>query len=176
MPSYGRGGPQMAEQQERPGHSTSEVGDIVHYVVAFVLSFLPPGLAVAFPSDVLEDKTLTFITVYFITLPWTLGITVLAALFFAEYLPHPDGRVTVGVIAGILLAAESVGLFLGYTAVPGLGDTARIGHPGYKVLYFIGWTVFGYALIYGLPLFIAGALVGTYCGWVLAEKILHRFR
>jgi hypothetical protein len=163
----------MAEQRERPGHNTSEVGDIVHSVVALVLSFLPPGLAVAFPSDVLEDKALTFITVYVITLPWTLAITILAAMFFGEYLPHPDGRVTVGVIARTLLAAEFVGLALGYTAVPGFGNTASVGHPGYKVVYFIGWTVFGYALIYGLPLFLAGILVGAYCGWVFDQKVLR---
>jgi F0F1-type ATP synthase assembly protein I len=30
-------------------------------------------------------------------------------------------------------------------------------------------------MYYGIPLFIAGILVGGYCGWVIAEKVVSPF-
>ena len=52
------GEPRMAEPEQRPGPSTGEVGDWVHFATAFVLSFLPPRPAELFPSDILWDSTL----------------------------------------------------------------------------------------------------------------------
>jgi hypothetical protein len=49
---------------------TGALGDLVDIVAVSFLSFLPPAAASAFPPEVLEDKNQSFITLYFLTLPW----------------------------------------------------------------------------------------------------------
>jgi hypothetical protein len=47
-----------------------------------------------------------------------------------------------------------------------------ISAPLYIVIpYLLLWIVVGYAFLYGFPLFIAGSLVGAYCGWLIHVKL-----
>jgi cobalamin synthase len=138
------------------------------------------GRAVAkrFPDYVLEDRTLAFFQVYIVTFPWTLAVTVITVVALRDLVPEKWALIAV---IGILVASQTLGTFLldassGEQLPEGLRlALQRIRVPPFLVpLYVVALIVFGYAVLYGIPLFLAGLAVGIYCGWIIHTKLWDR--
>jgi len=149
---------------------TRSPSDVRHLIVALILSALPAAAATAFPPAVLEDKNQTFITLYVVTLPWSLALSAIVAGFAGGWFGS-DERKQVLAAAGILL----VSAVIGGAIAPGSpwDEHFRGGPPWVVVAAAIVFVVIGYALMYGWPMWFASFLVAAYAGWWMHEKLLR---
>jgi hypothetical protein len=141
--------------------------DLLHLVAALILSVLPAAAAAAFPPDVLVDKNETFITLYVVTLPWSLAVAAIVAGFAGGWF-GPDDRKQVLAVSGILLVSAVVGAAI----APGspVAEHFTGGPPWVVVSEAIVFGLIGYALMYGWPMWIASFFAATYVGWWVHEK------
>lgn len=141
--------------------------DRFHLVAVLVLSALPAAAATAFSSSVLADKNQKFITLYVVTLPWTLAVSAIVAGLAGGWFGRSD-RKQVLAVAGILGAAA----VLGAAIAPGSpSDDHFTGGPPWVVASeAIVFGVIGYALMYGWPMWLASFFVAAYVGWWVHEK------
>jgi hypothetical protein len=148
-------------------HGTRSRIDVLHLVVVLILSALPAAAATAFPPDALADKNQTFITLYVVTLPWSLAVSAIVAGFAGGWF-GPDDRKQVLAVAGILL----VSAVLGGAIAPGspLDEHFQGGPPWVVVSEAIVFGLIGYALMYGWPMWFASFFVAAYVGWWVHEK------
>jgi len=151
-------------------HGTRSRIDVLHLVAVLILSALPAAAATAFPPDVLADKNQGFITLYVVTLPWSLAVSAIVASFAGGWF-GPDDRKQVLAVAGILLVAA----VLGAAIAPGSPlDEHFTGGPLWVVVSeAIVFGVIGYALMYGWPMWFASFFVAAYVGWWVHEKHLR---
>ena len=155
-------------KSSQPG--ARSLSDVRHLVVVLVLSALPAAAATAFPPTVLQDKNQTFITLYIVTLPWTLALSAIVAGFAGGWF-GPDEMKQVLAAAGIL----AVSAVIGAAIAPGspLDEHFRGGPPWVVVAEAIVFVVIGYALMYGWPMWFASFLVAAYVGWWVHETLLR---
>jgi hypothetical protein len=148
-------------------HGTRSRIDVLHLVVVLILSALPAAAATAFPPDVLADKNQAFITLYLMTLPWSLAVSAIVAGFAGGWF-GPDERKQVLAVAGILLVTA----VLGGAIAPGSPlDEHFTGGPLWVVVSeAIVFGVIGYALMYGWPMWFASFFAAAYVGWWVHEK------
>jgi hypothetical protein len=158
-----------------PHANISEYGtrsriDLLHLVAALVLSLLPAAAASAFPPDALAERNETFITLYVVTLPWSLAVAAIVASFAGDWF-GPDDRKHVLAVAAILL----VSAVIGGAIAPGspVGEHFTGGPPWVLVSEAIVFGVIGYALMYGWPMWFASFFVAAYVGWWVHEKRLR---
>lgn len=81
--------------------------EIPYQVVLAALALAPPTVATLFPEGVTESRNLTFITVFFLTLPWSLAVTL--TVFLAERNLLGSGWVPFIAIAAIIVTAGVIG-------------------------------------------------------------------
>ena len=157
----------MTERGE--SDSTEGISDAVHAVAVFILSFIPAGAAHQFPGEVLENKHETFITVYFLTLPWSLAVSVIVAGLIGGWFGD-DVRVQAVVVVAILFGSA---LFGGAIA-PETPSEFRGGPLPVILLQLAVFALFGYMLMYGVPLFLASGIVAAYVGWWAHQKVFSK--
>jgi hypothetical protein len=151
-------------------HNQSETrsrSGVVHLVVVLVLSALPAAAAMAFPPTVLADKNETFLTLYAVTLPWSLALSAIVAGFAGGWFGS-DERKQVLAAAGIVLVSSSIGAAI----APGspVDEHFRGGRPWVVVAELIVFGVIGYALMYGWPMWFASFLVAAYVVWWVHDR------
>jgi hypothetical protein len=148
-------------------------GDFIHFAIIILASFFPAWAGEQFPSEVLEDKTATFITVWFLTLPLSTGMTVIMVGLSRGWFKSDDWRTTVAKVAAIMIGTTIFG-YAGVAATPGLPDPTELpsGPLLYKLAFGAIFILAGYAVLYGFPLYAASFLVAVYTAYVLDTKVL----
>jgi hypothetical protein len=136
-------------------------------VVVLTLSVLPAVAASAFPPSVLEEKNLSFLTLYVVTLPWSLALSAIVAGFAGGWF-GPSERKQVFAATGILALSALIGAAI----APGSpsGDHFQGGAPWVVVAEAIVFGVIGYALMYGWPMWFASFVVAAYVGWWVRDR------
>lgn len=138
-----------------------------HLVVLFILSALPAAAAAAFGPAALVDANPTLLTLYVATLPWSLALCAITAGFVGGWF-GPDERKQVLAVAGLLLVSAVIGRAL----APGAAVEGHFsgGSPLVVVSEAIVFSLIGYALVYGWPMWCASFLVAANVGWLVREK------
>jgi hypothetical protein len=143
------------------------LSDVRHLVLVLILSVLPAAAAAAFPPTVLDEKNQTFLTLYLVTLPWSLALCAIVVGFVRGWF-GPDESKQVLAAAGILVVSAVIGAAI----APGspLDEHFQGGPPWVVVAEAIVFVVIGYALMYGWPMWLASFLFAAYVGWWLRER------
>lgn len=144
--------------------------DVLHVVVALILSALPAAAAAAFPPGALEDTNQTFVTLYLVTLPWSLAVSAITAGFAGGWFGSDD-KTRILAVAGILV----VSAVIGGAIAPGSSVDEHFtgGSPVLVASEAMVFCFIGYALVYGWPMWFASFFLAAYVGWWVHEKRLR---
>lgn len=164
--------PQTPPPQEPGGGNAEGVSDAVHLLVLVLLSFAPATVASIFPEGVLEDKSQAFLFIYFVTLPLALAASLITIGFLDDWFGTSGWGPVVWPCA-IIIATSFIAVSTAPDpesatsgAVTSYMEAAReVAHPIAKLVMIALYIVSTYAFIYGIPLFFAGILVGSYAGY-----------
>jgi hypothetical protein len=140
---------------------------VVQLIVVLVLSTLPAAAAAALPPAALADTNETFLTLYIVTLPWSLALSAIVGGFAGGWF-GPNERKQILAAVGILV----VSAVIGGAIAPGspMDEHFQGGAPWVVLAELIVFVVIGYALMYGWPMWFASFLVAAYVGWWVHEK------
>jgi len=156
----------LLDAKDAQSETRQRIG-VGHLFVILVLSALPAAAAMAFPPAVLADKNESFLTLYVVTLPWSLALSAIVAGFAGGWFGS-DERKQVLAAAGIVLASSAIGAAI----APGspVDEHFQGGPPWVVVAEVIVFGVIGYALMYGWPMWFASFFVAAYVGWGVHDR------
>jgi hypothetical protein len=149
--------------------TASQLGAGLFALFTIGCNFFPSLARALFPTGEVGDQNEFFLGVYLKTLPLSVALTAIAFIWLKEEFDNPRQRFWCSV--GILVVAGFVGLSLGslqveesmFSKIHGPAPVVAVG----MALYFLA----GYAVAYGLPLFIAAIAASAVAGLWLHEKI-----
>jgi hypothetical protein len=141
-------------------------GDAFYAVVTFVLTLFPSIAFAIFPGGEMQGKTEDFFFVYIATLPLSVAFTAIFLMLGRQWFDTDQERL----IAAVAILTGSAILGWGFGSAQDLQFFEGMhGPPIAWIVALVGYILMTYAILYGVPLFLAGIAAA---GW--AAYYLHR--